>query len=170
MWRDPQPQWHSPGGPVVQVGDSAHTFLPASGNGGTQAMEDGVSLAACLQIGGKSNIPIAVRVHNKLRFERVACCQKLGVFNQNSYHKTDWDAVAKNPDVLKVKYGRWISNHDAEDYAYENYGKALHHLIAGAPFTNRNIPPGYLYKPWIIAEELAAKEGGLISVDQGDWS
>lgn len=28
MWRDPQEKWSSPGGYVVQLGDSAHTFLP----------------------------------------------------------------------------------------------------------------------------------------------
>ena len=68
MWRDPQPQWASPGGRVVQLGDAAHTFIPSSGNGATQAIEDAVSLATCLQLGGKENIPAAVKVHVKLRY------------------------------------------------------------------------------------------------------
>lgn len=68
MWRDPRSNWVSPGsGRVVQVGDSAHTFLPSSGSGATQAMEDAISLATCLQIGGKENVSVATRVHNKLR-------------------------------------------------------------------------------------------------------
>jgi 2-polyprenyl-6-methoxyphenol hydroxylase-like FAD-dependent oxidoreductase len=67
MWRDPKENWISPGGRVIQVGDSAHTFLPSSGSGATQALEDAISLATCLQIGGKSNAPIAAKVHNKLR-------------------------------------------------------------------------------------------------------
>ena len=67
MWRDPRENWISPGGRVVQVGDSAHTFLPSSGSGATQAMEDAISLATCLQIGGRSNISIATKIHNKLR-------------------------------------------------------------------------------------------------------
>jgi 2-polyprenyl-6-methoxyphenol hydroxylase-like FAD-dependent oxidoreductase len=67
MWRDPQENWVSPLGRVVQVGDSAHTFLPSSGNGATQAMEDAISLATCLQIGGKSGISWATKTHNKLR-------------------------------------------------------------------------------------------------------
>lgn len=89
MWRDPQPRWTSPGGRVVQLGDAAHTFLyvhgmlepyvrnlraytffhrPSSGNGATQAIEDSVSLATCLGLAGKSNIPDATRVHNLLRY------------------------------------------------------------------------------------------------------
>lgn len=67
MWRDPKENWVSPGGRVVQVGDSAHTFLPSSGSGASQAMEDAISLATCLQIGGKSNVEMATKIHNNLR-------------------------------------------------------------------------------------------------------
>ncbi len=67
MWRDPRENWISSLGRVVQVGDSAHTFLPSSGSGATQAMEDAISLATCLQIGGKSNIALASKIHNTLR-------------------------------------------------------------------------------------------------------
>ena len=66
-WRDPQLQWASPSSRVVQIGDSAHSFLPSSGNGATQAFEDAVSLASCLQVGGKKNIEEAVNVHKTLR-------------------------------------------------------------------------------------------------------
>lgn len=94
VWRDPQMTWSSPEGRVIQLGDSAHTFLPSSGNGGTQAVEDAISLTTCLQIAGKSNIPGAVEVHHKLRSERVCCCQLLGFVNQNIRHRPDWKAAA----------------------------------------------------------------------------
>ncbi|RMZ90293.1 hypothetical protein DV736_g2481, partial [Chaetothyriales sp. CBS 134916] len=67
MWRDPQPQWTSASGQVVQLGDAAHTFHPSSGNGATQAMEDAVSLVTCLSIAGKDDLAWATRVHNLLR-------------------------------------------------------------------------------------------------------
>ncbi|KAK5234900.1 hypothetical protein LTR16_012643, partial [Cryomyces antarcticus] len=67
LWRNPQPSWTSPGARVVQIGDSAHSYLPASGNGATQAIEDAISLASCLQIGGKENIPQSVRAHVRFR-------------------------------------------------------------------------------------------------------
>lgn len=169
MWRDPQPLWTSPRGRVVQLGDAAHTFVPSSGNGGTQAIEDAVSLATCLQIAGKEKVEWAARVQNKLRFERVSCCQLLGFVNQNSYEHTDWVAVAKNPDSMKAKYGRWIWSHDAESYAQEHFEKALDHVINGAPFKNENFPVGYVYKPWTIEElEIQKKSGGIEL--EGDWS
>ena len=190
VWRDPQPTWSSPEGRVVQLGDSAHTFLPSSGNGGTQAIEDAISLATCLQIAGKSNISWAVHVHNKLRyvclrrgnttglgtltsshrFERVCCCQLLGFVNQKIRHRTDWKAAATKPSRIQASYGKWLWQHDAEDYAYENYGKALRHLLTHEPFQNTNIPPGYTYRPWSI-NELLSIEGEPKDIEvEGDWS
>lgn len=67
MFRNPTPNWVSPHGHVVQLGDAAHTFLPSSGNGATQALEDGICLATCLLLAGKSQIPLAAKVYNKLR-------------------------------------------------------------------------------------------------------
>lgn len=67
LWRNPQPSWTSPGARVIQIGDSAHSFLPASGNGATQAIEDAVTLATSLQKGGKDNIPLSVRAHIRFR-------------------------------------------------------------------------------------------------------
>ena len=66
-WRDPQPQWTSKGGRIVQLGDSAHSFLPTSANGATQALEDSISLAECLRLGGKDMVPWSTKIHNKLR-------------------------------------------------------------------------------------------------------
>lgn len=63
LWRNPQPSWKSPAGRVVTIGDAAHSFLPASSNGATQAIEDAVSIAACLQIGGKERVADSVRAH-----------------------------------------------------------------------------------------------------------
>jgi 2-polyprenyl-6-methoxyphenol hydroxylase-like FAD-dependent oxidoreductase len=68
MWRNPQPRWTSPGGRVVQIGDAAHPFLPTSASGGTMAMEDAYSLAACLHIAGKKDVSLATKVHNHLRY------------------------------------------------------------------------------------------------------
>ncbi|CAI7599792.1 unnamed protein product [Penicillium pancosmium] len=170
MWRNPQPRWASPGGRVVQIGDAAHPFLPTSASGGTMAMEDAYSLAACLHIAGKKNVSLATKVHNHLRFERVSCAQKMGFKNREVYHKTDWDFVAKNPEVMGKMVGNWLVHHDPEQYAYENYAKCAEHLLVGAPFENSNSVPGYEYKPWTVKELLDASERGEAVQDEGDWS
>jgi hypothetical protein len=63
----------------------------------------------------------AVRVHSTLRFERVSCCQRVGFVDHNSFEHTDWDAVARNLDSMKDKYGQCIWAQNAEAYAYANY-------------------------------------------------
>ena len=67
MWRNPNTKWASDGGLILQLGDSAHSFLPTSANGATQAMEDGISIAACLKLAGKGSVPLATKVHTHLR-------------------------------------------------------------------------------------------------------
>lgn len=67
LWRNPSSNWTSPGGLILQLGDSAHSFLPTSANGATQAMEDGIYIAACLKLAGKNEIPLATKIHTALR-------------------------------------------------------------------------------------------------------
>ncbi|KAF7627748.1 FAD binding domain protein [Aspergillus flavus] len=170
LWRNPQPKWASPKARVIQLGDSAHSFLPTSGSGAAMAMEDAYSLATCLQLGGKSNFALAVRIHNHLRFERVSCAQKMGFHHREKFHNTDWDAVAKNPDIFSKTTANWIMRHNPEQYAYDNYGKCANHLLTGAPFQNTNVPPGYTYKPWTVKELMEASDRHEPVVDEGDWS
>ena len=184
MWRDLCESWTSPAGHVVQVGDSAHSFLPSSGNGASQAMEDAITLATCLQLGGKSNISSATKVYNTLRsvlgpvfcsmmyfkildlgladiletyrYERVSCAQKMSFVNSQIKHQTDWAAVAKNPKLIRTRFPRWIYQHDPEAYAYENFGSAFHHVLSGgeAEFQNTNFPPGHAFKRWTMEEVM----------------
>ena len=168
MWRDPQPQWTSPSGHVVQLGDAAHTFLPSAGNGANQAIEDAVSLAECIALAGdRQKIPEATRVHNLLRFERVSCLQAFGVVNhnRNATPAADKSAAKKN----QVHIGKWMLEHDPEQYAIENYQSALAHLQTGAAFKNTNIPPGVVYTPWTIDGLLEAQAKGEPTVLDGDW-
>ncbi|KAI1133279.1 FAD/NAD(P)-binding domain-containing protein [Nemania abortiva] len=163
-WRDPQPKWTSDGGRVVQLGDSAHSFLPTSGNGATQACEDALSLATCLRIAGKGNEAIATKVHNKLRFERVATIQKFGVTTRSYLHTLDLELVKEKPDSIRdtLDMPKWIWGHDPVQYALDNYEQAQRHVLDGAPFQNTNLPPGYTYEPWTVAGEMAKeRKGGL---------
>lgn len=65
--RNPQPKWTSATGRVVQVGNAAHSLLPTSANGAAMALEDSISLAECLGLGGKEGAAVATTVHQILR-------------------------------------------------------------------------------------------------------
>ncbi|MCJ1325539.1 hypothetical protein MMC10_002202 [Thelotrema lepadinum] len=165
MFRNPKPNWLSPHGRVVQLGDAAHTFLPSSGNGATQALEDGICLASCLQLAGRGQIPLAGRVYNLLRFQRTSCAQKIGFKNRNN-----WIGVKKDEAKARMRnqVGSWITSHDPEKYTYEKYGVAARALVTGGSFENDNIPPGHKYQPWSMEDFLSGKADR--EAETGDWS
>ncbi|KAF4950453.1 hypothetical protein FSARC_13189 [Fusarium sarcochroum] len=170
LWRNPYPTWASKHGRIIQIGDSAHAFLPTSASGATMAMEDAVSLATCLQLGGKSNLPLAVKVHNTLRFQRVTCAQKTGFKNRQQYHETTFKPAEKGTRPVFPMVGKWITQHDPEQYAYEMYGRCVKHIVSGSPFDNTNYPRGHSFKIWGVEELREVAERGENIVDDGDWS
>lgn len=156
----------------MQLGDAAHSFLPTSGNGATQAVEDALSLSTCLRLGGRENVVNSVRAHVKLRYERVSTLQRFGFANRQILHYVDPDELERNPGLMTMKMGRWIWTHDPVKYARENYRAALDAVIHGTSFENTNLPPGHKFVPWTIAAELEREEKGLRTelMDTGDWS
>jgi hypothetical protein len=92
----------------------------------------------------------------------------LGIVNQESRHRA---VTSKSVNQSKSQglLGTWIWRHDPEQYATENYEKALIHLTEGSPFSNTNIPSGHIYQPWTIDELLSASERGEEIVLDGDW-
>lgn len=67
VYREPLPRWVSSGGRIALIGDAAHPFLPTSVQGASQAMEDGVTIALCVQKAGKGKIPEALRTFQEIR-------------------------------------------------------------------------------------------------------
>ncbi|KAF2806385.1 FAD/NAD(P)-binding domain-containing protein [Mytilinidion resinicola] len=176
LWRNPQPKWCSPGARVIQIGDSAHSYLPASGNGATQAIEDAISLASCLQVGGAENVPDSVRAHIRFRFIRNSCAQKLGFSNAELLQDTDWDKVKLNPRRAAPRLPKWVWEHDPEAYAHENYAKCVKSIKAGVAMEDEtsfppNYPKGYRYKPWNIEDIMEdMRNGKEIDLGPGDWN
>nr|POE70869.1 fad-dependent monooxygenase mdpd [Quercus suber] len=176
LWRNLRRQWTSKSGRVVQVGDAAHTTVPSSVSGGTLALEDAVSLAACLELAciedGPAGAPTGPKTYNVLRYERVSCVQKMAFVNSELMGATDWDEVKKNPAQVRLRFPKWVFRHDPEAYVYENFAKAREHVLVGTEFKNTNIPPGFSFKPWTIEEihedVLAGKR--INDFLQGDWS
>lgn len=121
VYRDPLPTLISPKARIALIGDAAHPFLPTSIQGASQSMEDGVTLAVCLDLAGKGKVQEAMRVYEVIRYKRVHEVQATGVSTRESWHKADWDAIWKNPESLHLKREEWILNFDAENHAYASY-------------------------------------------------
>jgi 2-polyprenyl-6-methoxyphenol hydroxylase-like FAD-dependent oxidoreductase len=129
VFRDPLPTFISPLARTALIGDAAHPFLPTSIQGASQAMEDGVVLAACLdKAGGPEKVQEAVRVWERIRYERVHKIQQTGVTTREQWHKADWDAIWRDPESMHLKREEWILNFDAEADAYASYDKVKEEL------------------------------------------
>jgi hypothetical protein len=178
-------EWISKGGRVIQVGDAAHSTVPSSAAGGTLAVEDAVTLAACLQLSSTpgcytppgtaagQGVPLGARVYNLLRYQRASCTQKMAFVNaQVLGGTTDWDAMRKSPEKVRLRYPKWFFRHDPEAYVYEKYGQAFAHIVAGSEFHNTNIPPGHVFVHWTIEQihkEIAAGKK-IAELLDGNWS
>ncbi|KAJ5131070.1 FAD/NAD(P)-binding domain-containing protein [Penicillium bovifimosum] len=66
--REPLPTWVSHGGRIILAGDAAHPLSPAAGQGASQGIEDAAVIAVCLQLAGKNQAPLALRVAEKIRY------------------------------------------------------------------------------------------------------
>ncbi|KAK4224693.1 6-hydroxynicotinate 3-monooxygenase [Podospora fimiseda] len=125
VYRDPLPTFISPKARIALIGDAAHPFLPTSIQGASQSIEDGVALAACLELSGKENIPRALRAYEKLRYERVHKAQAMGPKTRNRWHKADWTQVWKTPEMIHLVREPWLLSFDAEKDAYERFWKVV---------------------------------------------
>lgn len=77
--------------------------------------------------------------------------------------------MRKNPFATAKSVGRWLYEHDAEQYVYDNWDTCVRHLTDGTPFRNTNIPPGYDYIPWTMEALMRATIDGQSTVDSGEW-
>ncbi|EED18802.1 monoxygenase, putative [Talaromyces stipitatus ATCC 10500] len=122
IYRDPLPTWISPKRRIALIGDAAHPFLPTSIQGASQSMEDGATLAVCLEkCGGPANVREALRAYERIRYDRVLKAQKTGETTRDKWHKADMEYVKRNPAVVKLQRESWLLNFDSEKHAYEVY-------------------------------------------------
>ncbi|KAH7563727.1 hypothetical protein BM1_00774 [Bipolaris maydis] len=156
LWRNLRPKWTSKSGRVVQVEHVAHTTVPSSVSGGTLAVEDAVTLAACLRHActdsASKNGPLGARVYNLLRYGRASCVQKMAFVNSQLMGATDWENIRKDPKQIRLKFPKWVFRHDAETYVDDKFSQAQAHVLEGQSFPNTNTPAGHLFKPWTIEE------------------
>jgi len=80
-----------------------------------------------------------MRVYERLRYDRVARIQQLGVRNRENWHKADYS----NPDEItaekmKLPIPKWMLGHDAEKYAHENWERTRREVEQGKEWTPKD--------------------------------
>jgi len=82
----------------------------------------------------------------------------MGFETRRVWHQTDWEAVSKNPEVLKFPQPASLNGVHAGKYAPERCEEVVAHLRNGTEFVATNVPEGYVHENWTI-EEMLAHEG-----------
>ena len=97
-FRDPLPVWGTER--VVLLGDAAHPALPSSAQGAGQALEDSVTLAACLRrAGGPVGVPAALAEFAARRQPRTSAMLTFGRVNLGMFNEPD-------PVQMRARDGR----------------------------------------------------------------
>ncbi|KAI5118203.1 hypothetical protein M0805_005557 [Coniferiporia weirii] len=120
VYRDPLPTWISKGARLALIGDAAHPFLPTSIQGASQAVEDGVTLAVALQLGGKPSVPLSVRAWEHIRYARVRHAQRMGETTRDMWHKA---RPEDRGGAVELPRPVWLLGFDAERHAYDVFAK-----------------------------------------------
>jgi 2-polyprenyl-6-methoxyphenol hydroxylase-like FAD-dependent oxidoreductase len=103
---------------MTLLGDAAHPMLPFMAQGAAQALEDGVSLTACLSKIG--DVAAAFAQYEKLRLPRTSRMQAMSAANKTRFHLPDGsdqqerDAkMAAGTTDWSIKAIAWVYNYDA---------------------------------------------------------
>nr|ADM34135.1 FAD binding domain protein [Aspergillus sp. MF297-2] len=136
----PLKRWVSTGGRMIVIGDAAHSFLPYAGQGGNQAIEDAAVLGICLELAGTPNVPLALRVVEKLRHGRVSLIQKGSVEAGDCFLDAAWesDDTAERPTAFT--HQAWVYAHNCVEHAYKQFHAAAEAVINGREYTPTNVP------------------------------
>jgi hypothetical protein len=123
-------------------------------------MEDGVVIAVCLARAQRNNhidVPLALRVFERIRFNRSHITHLSSVSNRDGYHNADFDSdeILRHPEILNLPRFRWVLEFDAERDAESHFD----HLAADV----RNGRKGTI-------EELSVPAGGTFDISERIYS
>ncbi|KAH7121394.1 hypothetical protein EDB81DRAFT_732082, partial [Dactylonectria macrodidyma] len=120
------------------IGDAAHPFLPHLGQGGAQAIEDAVAIAAVLPLGtAPSEVPDRLKLYNECRYERAQGIQ----LDSRVLGWTKEERAAKGiPELSPGVYNTRSFGHDAWDHATTMLQK---HLQARDPESRFRSPTAF---------------------------
>ena len=78
-------------------------------------------------------------MYERIRYDRVARIQQLGVRNREVWHKADYSKPEDiSAEKMKLPMPRWMLGHDAEKTARERWEQTLLDIIEDKPWKPRD--------------------------------
>jgi salicylate hydroxylase len=101
--RAPLEQWSV--GRITLLGDACHPMLPYMAQGAAQSIEDGATLAACLDSVSRADIAPALQRYETLRKPRTASIQAMARGNSITFHLADGPEQRQRDADMKAQAG-----------------------------------------------------------------
>jgi len=115
--REPLDRWTY--GRITMLGDACHPMIPFMGQGGAQAIEDAVAVAACLQR-YPADVETALTLYETIRLPRASKIQIGSWENKTRFHMPDGPGqierdtlMAKGMTDWSYRSIEWVYAHDA---------------------------------------------------------
>lgn len=133
------PTWVSESGKVVLIGDAAHAMVPFLAQGAAQAIEDGASLAECLdRVESTSDIPKLMRAFEAIRKPRAERVQQGSRDSSVVWHLADGPAQEARDEAFK-------------SMALQARDEKADNALNGA---NPNSLSGKEFQPWLFGHDV----------------
>lgn len=128
-WRETLKNWISKNGKIIVIGDAAHCNLPYSGQGGSQAIEDGVVLGECLRR-SPDDASLALQAAFRIRYNRAKEIHKAGLAILDESSRVNWDTQDLDDTDYKRQnqdeaFSTWILDHNVLDDVASYYDKIV---------------------------------------------
>lgn len=137
--------WVSKGGRTILIGDAAHANLPTAGQGASQALEDAVTVAECLEL-SKGDVKLALEAAQSIRFHRSNAVHESGQKNRDAFYKIPWDDIEAAPEEWAQKRFPKLKPWDPLDFTKSNFDKVAKDIKNGVNGHLKDVavppPPG----------------------------
>jgi salicylate hydroxylase len=106
-------------GRVTLLGDACHAMVPFLAQGAAQAIEDGATLAGCLTVSGRRDIPAALQCYEAIRLPRTARVQAASMANKARFHLEDGPEQEERDHLMATGSTDWSNSAIAWIYGHD---------------------------------------------------
>ncbi|RDW92969.1 FAD-dependent oxidoreductase [Aspergillus mulundensis] len=142
--REPLKTWVSRQGGMILIGDAAHPFLPHTGQGANQSIEDAATVALCLRLSRREQqgdgVRLALRVVEKLRHKRVSVIQQGSLEAQEVTLAADLADNSSGDRFNAISRPAWVHCYDCISHTGDEFERAAAAVKHGLEYIPTNVP------------------------------
>ncbi|KAH2490949.1 hypothetical protein KXV28_004660 [Aspergillus fumigatus] len=109
------------------------------------AIEDAAVVATCLELCGKKNMPVGLRVVEKLRQKRVSVVEAASIKAMERQFDANWDTDQAHGKPTYDPRPAWLLRHDCVRHTYDEHESAALAVASRSEYIPTNAPLNGVY-------------------------